>query len=301
MRSGLFLRTLTAVCYLSLGVIFVACDDTSPTSPSTTAEATSTAIRRGGFVSPVDVQVKLSAEHYTPGQTVQFDLTYTDVLDRPITIHSFPPSTSILKPETLQRLRSLPGGTDTVVLKKGEHITRSWEWDQRDDTGAQVANGRYLVGIHELLVDEGTIGWGPPPNQFIVIGDPAGNLVRTVEPGTRVDVGGAAIILDRIEFTAAQTNIYARAIPPGYDFPGARDEGAAMPPMSVMPFQPAATYSVDGSPPRSAGGGGFNPRRHDLTLIWTFDPVSATARTLTFTVTTIGKWDGPWQFTIPLQ
>ncbi len=76
------------------------------------------------------------------------------------------------------------------------------------------------------------------------------------------------------------------------------------PPDPVLPV--IAYYSVDGGPAIEALGPGQRYVNHDIeddiALSWTeLDPVPSDARILTFTITRMGEWQGPWEFVIVLQ
>jgi hypothetical protein len=66
-----------------------------------------------------------------------------------------------------------------------------------------------------------------------------------------------------------------------------------------------ATYMVDGVA-HDAGVAAMSPGENALTLRWGYgldkiDPIPAGAGELTFTITKIRDWEGPWTFEVPLQ
>ncbi len=128
-----------------------------------------------------------------------------------------------------------------------------------------------------------------------------GELTSTLTPGVSREVGGVRVVLDSVEFGADATTVHVRAIPPGYHFPAGAGDGPVMPPMSIMPFRPAASYQLNKDPSRPAGGGGFRPRVHEVEITWRLDPVPASTNAFRFVVTSLGKFDGPWEFALDLR
>ena len=63
-----------------------------------------------------------------------------------------------------------------------------------------------------------------------------------------------------------------------------------------------AEYSFDGAPMKEAGSSGIrfldNGMKHSWDML---DPVPKDAKELTFVITKLGEWEGPWEFSIPLQ
>jgi hypothetical protein len=68
-----------------------------------------------------------------------------------------------------------------------------------------------------------------------------------------------------------------------------------------MPFNPEATYSVDEGDTSVAWDPGFQPLVDNVTVTWTIDPLPADAKELTFTITDLDRWPGPWEFRIQLD
>ena len=253
---------------------------------------------------PLEVHATVARSHYLPGEEVDFQLSFKNSTTAPVTIHSFPPPVDIVEPLEWGVAYHFPGGSRELTLAPGEVTEQAFAWAQVDADGAPVSPGHYALYLNDIHVGEGVMGWRSEPTSskeaIIFIAHPGGELLRTLAPGISQDIGGVRITLDSVEFSATATVVRVHAVPPGYDFPEGRDDGPVMPPMSVLPFQPEASYQVDDGPQRPGGGGGFQPRQHDIQITWTLDPVPASAHLFRFVVTSLKKFDGHWVFTVDL-
>lgn len=252
---------------------------------------------------PIDVHATVTRASYVPGQTVEFTLSLKNTTSTPIAIRSLPPAVEIIEPLEGAVVYDFAAGSGATTLAPGAHLDQTLAWTQVDSTGQPVQPGHYALQI-SLNTDRGEYGWrsylASGQQDSIFIADPGGELLRTLAPGLTQDIGGVRVTLDSVEFTATSTVVRVRVIPPGYDFPEGRDAGPVMPPMSILAFQPEASYQVDDGPQKPGGGGGFQPRQHDIQVTWTLDPVPASAHVFRFVVTSLKKFDGPWAFTLDL-
>ena len=91
--------------------------------------------------------------------------------------------------------------------------------------------------------------------------------------------------------------VYVFNTPPGYSLP----QGAPLPAPPMM-FHAEAEYSLDGRAFKKAGSSGIRPLENGMLHIWdNLNPVPKTAKELTFRITKLGDWQGPWEFFIPLE
>lgn len=261
----------------------------------------------GGFgpaQPPIEVHATVTRSSYLPGETVDFQISLKNITSAPVTLRSLPPAVDIIEPLEGAVVYEFPAGSGGTTLAPGAETVQSLAWTQVDSTGRPVAPGHYALNAPEIRIGDGWVGWRSDMTssrqESIFIRDPGGELIRTLAPGLSQEAGGVRVVLDTVEFGATATIVRLRAIPPGYDFPEGRDAGPVMPPMSILPFQPAASYQVDDGPQKPGGGGGFQPRQHDVQITWTLDPVPASARVFHFVVTGLGKFEGRWEFTLVL-
>ncbi len=275
-----------------------------PQPSPTRSSVTSLGVLPGGPAQiPIEVRAAVRKAAYLPGESIEFEFTIVNKSGGAITIRPFAPEIDILDRGSGKSVRSFPSGTSEIILAPGQSRSRTFSWDQTDEAREQVRPGYYLVSIKKIYVGAGYIGGMTSDNSRgvdrIFIQNPQGSLERSVAVGQTVEVSGVRVVLDRVDFTRLGTNVYVRAIPPGYDFPGGVRR-PAMPPMSIMPFEPDAQYQIDGGPLLEAGSGGFNPAVRDVEISWDINPSPANATSFVFTVTSLGRWDGPWRFVIDL-
>jgi hypothetical protein len=237
--------------------------------------------------------------HYLPGQTVNIELTFTNVSSEPIALNLFPPETNINPPGIMQVVRSFAVGTQEIRLEPNEVVTHNLSWDQRDGNGVQVPPGWYVVNVSVTYVH------GAPPKTTrqgfgntakIFIQYPQETMEKTIELNQSQTVEGITITLERAELSAEGARFYAFVIPPGYT--------PSQPvPMVMAPVH--ARYSFDGIT-RDAGLAGWGTRDDGIKLIWgaperLLDPVPSDAKELIFTITCFGDIEGRWEFKIPLE
>ncbi len=298
---------------LALAMLATACGGSSP-KPTPVATSTATSARpngpgplEGGFGPaqlPIDVHATVARSSYLPEEPVEFTLSLKNTTNTPVTIRSLPPAVEIIEPLEGAVVYEFAAGSGATTLAPGAEVAQALVWTQVDSTGRPVQPGHYALQV-SLNTDRGEYGWRSfltsGQQDSIFIAHPGGELIRTLAPGVSQDVGGVRITLDSVEFSATATIVHVRAIPPGYDFPEGRDTGPVMPPMSILPFQPEASYQVDDEPQKPGGGGGFQPRQRDIQITWTLDPVPASTHVFRFVVTSLKKFDGPWAFTVDLS
>ena len=132
---------------------------------------------------------------------------------------------------------------------------------------------------------------------------PQGAMEKSLDLNQSQTVSDIAITLERVELTADGANFYFFFIPPGYTAPPTEP---SLPPMSPsISIMAKAEYSVDGIT-KYAGTAGFNTKGDGIKLVWgggpgKLDPVPSDAKELTFTITQLNDWEGPWEFKIPLE
>jgi hypothetical protein len=86
------------------------------------------------------------------GDEVRFEVVFRNTSEETITVSPFPPRFTIVGGEALRPVRILPEGDMTLEMGASGTIVRSLTWDQHDDTGAQVAPGRYMIHVGTVTV-----------------------------------------------------------------------------------------------------------------------------------------------------
>ena len=128
-------------------------------------------------------------------------------------------------------------------------------------------------------------------------------MEKTIELNQSQTVNGVTVTLERVELTAEGSTFHVFFIPPGYT---ATTTGPGLPPMPpTMSVRAIAEYTIGGIT-KCAGTAGFNTKGDGIKLVWVggagkLDPVPSDAKELTFTITQLNDWKGPWEFRIPLD
>ena len=233
------------------------------------------------------------------GREVNFDMVLRNTGSEAIAVTSFPPRITIVGGGALQPVRILPEGNETVEIAAFESIEYDLTWHQHDDGGNQVSPGWYTMYVGPMAVTRGeeSMRIGVPVEMQVLVQYPQGAMEKSLEIHKSLTVSEVTVTLERLEMSALEAVVYA-IVSPGY---GAPEEGGPGLPIPGVPVQVIAWYSMDGGPAKEARNPGerFLEDEDSTRLSWKhLDPVPSDARTLTFTITQIGEWEGPWEFRI---
>jgi len=237
--------------------------------------------------------------YYLPGEEIIIEFTFTNDDSQPLIISPFPPEVNIYLPtlpEPDSKIRSFAAGAQELELEPGETRTYSLLWDQ------QVIPGWYSVEVERNIraaAQETEAATTVGHVTKILIRYPQGAMERTIEVNQSQTLNDLTVTLEQVELSADGARFLALVTSPDYSVP----QGAALaPPEWRGPVY--AQYAVDGLTKRArvANMGYFE---EGIRLRWGYDigldPVPVDARELTFTITSFGDREGPWQFEIPLQ
>lgn len=131
----------------------------------------------------------------------------------------------------------------------------------------------------------------------VLIQFPQGAMEKSIEVNQPQTAEKVTITLERVELSATGAKVYAFTTPPSY---GLQEGGPGLPSPSMM-VHADAQYSVDGGPVKEMGLSANRFLKNGIQLIWeNLDPIPSDAKVLTFTITKLGDWEGPWEFFIPL-
>jgi hypothetical protein len=136
-----------------------------------------------------------------------------------------------------------------------------------------------------------------------------GVMEKTVEVNESQTVNGITITLKRVELTAWSASFYALNVPPDYTLPqnpvvpgSELPQGTEPAPPWMMELYANAKYSLDGGPVKDAGWSGIGFREDGMRHRWIMlDPVPKGTKQLTFVITKLGDWEGPWKFQVSLE
>jgi hypothetical protein len=248
---------------------------------------------------PLQVTTIPEEANYLPGQPIRIGIDFTNIGPEAITLSQFPPEIRLLS-RADEMVRLFEAGAEELHLEPGAKATCNLTWDQRDDSGTQVSPGRYRVDVTNVYYIRG----GDPPratwanfgDTYVYIQYPQGAMEKVIDLNQPQTVNGITITLERIELSAEGAVFYCFVIPPGYT--------PSQPVPNVMTYAQAG-YSFDGIT-KDAGLAGYGTRDDGIKLIWgspdlPLDPVPGDAKELTFTITSFGNVEGPWEFQVPLD
>ncbi len=321
-------KLMTVLLVLSLLSMTGACAKplTAPTpvpgpspAPALAPEPAPTPPRTLAPPSRLDVLAVSDKNAYLPGEPITIEFSFKNITSEPIVISPSPPEMEIVLPEveitqpdtlSLQAevVKSLAPGSGQVDLEPGESVTYTLVWDQRDNSGKQVAPGYYNPNIKARNMGiDGKVAGGIGTSVRVLIQYPQGAMEKAIEVNQSQTVNGLTITLERVELTSTATRFYAFVIPPDYSPPEGGD--AELPPHRVpylSDLRPVhATYTVDEFL-KYAAGADLDIRGDGIILAWAhpfepLDPVPGDAKELIFTIPRFGDWEGPWEFKVPLE
>ena len=146
----------------------------------------------------------------------------------------------------------------------------------------------------EAVAEEGVVTLEAEEEEALL----AAPMVKAIEVNQTQTVGGIDITLERVELFATESMVYAFNSPPDYTMP--RDPES--PPPSLQELHAFAEYSIDGGPVIDAGQSEMHYLLTGIEHIWSIlDLISEDAGEMTFWITELGEWTGPWEFVISLQ
>ncbi len=228
------------------------------------------------------------------GERAEVNLSFTNEASEPRTISPFPPEIKIIELPNLQPpdsvVRAFPVGNDELELQPGESESYLVNWDQKDERGEQVPPGWYSVEV--------TLSSSRGSAARVLVLPPEGVMEKTIEVNQSQTVNNITITLERVELTSTGMKVYAFNIPPDYSLP----QGPMLAPPQFMILHAFAEYGIDGGVMKQANPSGIRFLENGMLHTWDdyLDPVPKNAKELTFKITKLGDWEGPWEFTVSI-
>jgi hypothetical protein len=251
---------------------------------------------------PFEAGIGFAKDRFLPGEEVLYGIGITNLSSGIITIDPFPPAMWIKPVGQDEAVYSSPAGNRTHDIESD--YPDSWyhpkgSWDQKDNNGEQVAPGWYEISYEYIIVEKNTSKkYTANPTARFQIVPPESAMNKDLDVNQAVTAEGLTVTLERIELNAVEVTVYVFTTPPGYSLPEGHPPEQAEPLM----IKSVAEYSVDGGIIKQPVDirGQFN--KSGARLIWDLDPIPSDVRELTFIITRLGDdWEGPWEFTVPLE
>jgi hypothetical protein len=112
-----------------------------------------------------------------------------------------------------------------------------------------------------------------------------------------VSAGEITVTLQRAEMNAVKATVYILTKPPGYALSKERPPEQA----ESLLTGSAAEYSVDGCLTKKPVDNRAVFNESGAQLIWDLEPIPLDAKELSFNLTKLGDWIGPWEFKVKLE
>ena len=297
--SVLVILLLTPSCqYITGEALEPATAPVPPTAPEPMPEA----VPAPESELPFEASMYFDKDRYLPGDFIMYGISIMNLSSGTITIDPFPPAMWIKPVGGDEAVYSSVAGNRTLDI--GTDYPDSWyhpkgQWDQKGNNGEQVAPGWYEIGYEYVIIEQNTgkrYTANPAVKFQIVRPDSAMN--KDLEVNQSVTAEGITVTLEHIELNAVEVTVYTSTTPPGYSLP---EEHPPYEFESLM-INSQAEYSVDGGTIKHVGTGGGKADAAGITLTWDeIEPIPVDAKELTFTITQLGDWEGPWEFKLPLE
>jgi hypothetical protein len=278
------------ILLLLSGLVACAGENTGTTSQSPTVNPTPTPGPEPGinFNRTTDVIV-------SQGEKAEIILSLTNQSSKELKIDPFPPQIQIVKLPDVKPpysvVRTFSAGNEELLLQPGESAMRSFTWDQKNDSGEQVPPGWYGVEV-TTSTSSGSV-------QSVLVLPPEGVMGKAIEVNQSQTVNGITFKLERVVLAQKGMNIYAFNTPPDYSLP----QGTQLPPPQFMSLHAEAEYSIDGGVIKQTYPSSIDFLDSGMRHTWYqyLDPVPQNSHKLTFRITRLGDWEGPWEFEVSLE
>jgi hypothetical protein len=249
--------------------------------------------------------VKVSADPvYLPGESIIFGIWISNLASGTITIDPFPPAMQIKSLDSSKIVYSEPAGNRTSDIgADSPSVPNKDFWDQRDNSGQQVAPGRYELTYEYVIFEQATSKkYTANPSTRFTIADPNSAMTKDLDINQSVTNAGLTVTLQSLELNAVSGTATIFYNPPGLSVP----EGPNPDPSQVMKLDEfirgaAAEYRIDSGENKQLTRDGAIFNKNGITLKWKIDPVPLDAKELTLTVTNLGGLEGRWEFKVPLR
>jgi hypothetical protein len=244
----------------------------------------------------IEAGASMNKDTYLTGEDVVIEFSFRNVTSEPFQIDPFPPLIQIS--HHIEVLRSFTPGEVIKALAPDEVVTYILTWNQTDEQGQQVPYGNYYIKLGDIKLGDRTMSLSLSGTRQFLILPVEGVIEKTIEMNESRTIDGIPITLKYLELTATGMEVYAFNTPPDYYL----SERPQPPPPEFMKLHAEAEYSLDGGPVIEAGPSGIRFLEDGMRHSWThLDPVPKGTKEITFVITKLGSWEGPWEFKIPLE
>lgn len=246
----------------------------------------------------VEADASLDKDSYLPGEDIVIEFSFKNATTETFELAPFPPQVEIMRPSPYDEpVRSFPAGAESESLAPDEVVSYTLTWDQRNDQGQQVAYGHYYLKLGDIRHGDSWMSLFVSRYLQLLILPAEGVIERTIEVNESLTVNNITFTLERVELTATEAKFYASNTPP--------EDYKPKGPQSLPPpetYNAIAEYRLDNGAVKKAGASGVRYLLNGMEHIWDMlDPVPKGTKEITFVITELGDWEGPWEFQVSLE
>lgn len=234
---------------------------------------------------------------FMPGEEVEIAIVFENTGSEPITIAPYPPEIRLIKHHDSEIVyTSKPSGKELKLMPR-EKSTYTLRWK----SSTSISPGFYYVEVI-TRVHEPNNSWSLKANVCkILIQHPQGAMEKTIKINQTQTVDNVTIVLEKVELTSTGGNVYIFAKLPTLPETSSPLIPLPEPTPPPPPESYRAVYKVDNSDEKPAFSAGLRWVNGDLRITWQIEPIPADAKKMTFIISELGKWKGPWIFHIDLE
>ncbi len=308
-------RSAFFVLFLILAILFTGCSQSGnsitgststpvpqpspePTvTPTPVSVITSTPSSTPGSSPPLKFKVNPLKSFFMPGEEVKIAIVFENAGSELLTLRPYPPEIKLVKYHPYSVAHVFDPGDGELKLMPGENTTYILKWN----SDANLTPGFYYVEI-ECTGDYGSKeDWSVSTSLGrILIQYPQGAMEKDVDVNQTQIVNGVTVILEKVEMTSVGGKVYVLVQLPVTPQTSS-SPSAPLPEPTPPPGKYTAVYRIDGSDEKHAYSPGLKWVDDRLRITWSIDPIPADTKEMTFVITEISEWKGPWEFRINLE
>lgn len=269
---------------------------------------------------PVGGKGTIDKTAYLTGENVKIQFSLGNSGSEPIILGLSQPEIIIRKSglsENNNFARSFANMRETEIQPGTQYIYEV-VWDQKYDNGKQAEPGWHTIvykySYRNASSTEGYASREGGVGRFVIMYPIGKELEKVINVNQSQTISGlplrlnekklttATMTLERVEFSAEGTDVVVFVTSPDYYFPTRGSFGVSPEWHRVA----VAQYRSDNIP-KQAGDVAYEFLEGGIRLNWgrntenPLDPISKNTQVLTFTITSYGNWQGPWEFQIPMN
>ena len=262
---------------------------TTKTTVTTTSVISTTTTTAPVNQEPLIANASTDKSSYPAGESVNIEVSLTNVTSSPISIDNFPPILSLMRADSLQPVYTFAAGTIEKTIAPHQTTSFTVTWNQHDAKGIAVIPGVYYLELEDLDYQGKAIKLNlTNPVIFSILPATTTNSLnndRTINVNQSLTDSGITVTINNVTlFKNGGLQVLATIPLPSYYPSGANSD-----------YRAAAYYSIDSGWVNDAGLSQMSGTNH----IWQLPiTISQDNYELIFIITRIGTYEGYWEFNI---